>query len=361
MIVKNNQDVIERCLQSVLPVINTWVIVDTGSSDGTQQIIRDFFRKHEISGELHERPWINFEHNQNEAVALAKDKADYILFIDADGYLSFSQGFVLPNLVEESYVVPSRDGVGECVLPRFIKSSVARSSEGAVHKCIATDDKAHAKVLDGVEYVDLHDEARGKDSNTGLKDLELLQADPTSRNMFYIILNYLQQGKPVETLAACEKRLTMGGMEEEVFTAYLIKGKMESELKKDSKVIKESFLKAYSLRPHRLEPLYYLGRMLWDQSSYALGYELMHMALQLPKQEEDLLFVEKWIYDFGFLMQYTLFASMTGHYAEGLKAANQLISQKETPEKDKKAAEECKRYIREHVIQEIQKTLQSCL
>src|SRR2546428_69578 len=66
MIVKNESHVITRCLGSVLPLIDYWVIVDTGSDDGTQKIIKDFMQEKGVSGELHERPWINFSHNRNE-------------------------------------------------------------------------------------------------------------------------------------------------------------------------------------------------------------------------------------------------------------------------------------------------------
>ncbi|MGW8788902.1 glycosyltransferase, partial [Heyndrickxia sporothermodurans] len=38
MIVKNEASVIRRCLDSVRPLIDTWVIIDTGSTDGTQDI-----------------------------------------------------------------------------------------------------------------------------------------------------------------------------------------------------------------------------------------------------------------------------------------------------------------------------------
>ena len=44
MIVKNESKVIERCLGSVKDFINYWVIVDTGSTDGTQQIIKNFMK-----------------------------------------------------------------------------------------------------------------------------------------------------------------------------------------------------------------------------------------------------------------------------------------------------------------------------
>ncbi|MDO8336144.1 MAG: glycosyltransferase, partial [Candidatus Saccharibacteria bacterium] len=44
MIVKNEAHVILRCLASVKPWIDSWCIVDTGSSDGTQDIIQDYLK-----------------------------------------------------------------------------------------------------------------------------------------------------------------------------------------------------------------------------------------------------------------------------------------------------------------------------
>ena len=70
MIIKNEAPVIRRCLDSVKPFIDSWVIVDTGSSDDTQQIVRDTMAG--LPGELHERPWKNFGHNRNEALELAR-------------------------------------------------------------------------------------------------------------------------------------------------------------------------------------------------------------------------------------------------------------------------------------------------
>jgi len=39
MIVKNEAHVIRRCLESVRPLIDTWLIIDTGSTDGTQRLL----------------------------------------------------------------------------------------------------------------------------------------------------------------------------------------------------------------------------------------------------------------------------------------------------------------------------------
>ena len=78
MIVKNEAAVIERCLASVRAHIDHWVIVDTGSTDGTQALVRDALK--DVPGTLFERPWVHFGHNRSEALALAQSHGDYLLF-----------------------------------------------------------------------------------------------------------------------------------------------------------------------------------------------------------------------------------------------------------------------------------------
>ena len=89
MIVKNEAPVIRRCIDSVRPIIDRWVIVDTGSTDGTQDIIREHLL--DLPGELHERPWRDFAHNRSEALELARAQSDYTLIIDADDTLECPQ------------------------------------------------------------------------------------------------------------------------------------------------------------------------------------------------------------------------------------------------------------------------------
>ena len=43
MIVKNEGKIIERLLTSVLPIVDTYCICDTGSTDNTKEIIKNFF------------------------------------------------------------------------------------------------------------------------------------------------------------------------------------------------------------------------------------------------------------------------------------------------------------------------------
>jgi glycosyltransferase involved in cell wall biosynthesis len=94
MIIKNEENVIERSLRAMLPHVQCWSIVDTGSTDSTKEIIHSMTAEYGRPGTLYQRPWVNFEHNRNEALLLAKDKACYTLFIDADEELIFEDDFI---------------------------------------------------------------------------------------------------------------------------------------------------------------------------------------------------------------------------------------------------------------------------
>jgi hypothetical protein len=57
MIVKSETKLIRRCLESVLPLVDYIFVVDTGSTDGKQQIIRDFLAEKKVDGIVIEEPW----------------------------------------------------------------------------------------------------------------------------------------------------------------------------------------------------------------------------------------------------------------------------------------------------------------
>ena len=72
MIVKNEIGVLPRSLPTIAPHIDYWVISDTGSTDGTQRVIREYFERRGVPGELHECAWRNFGHNRTEAFERAR-------------------------------------------------------------------------------------------------------------------------------------------------------------------------------------------------------------------------------------------------------------------------------------------------
>ncbi|WP_404815089.1 glycosyltransferase [Psychrobacillus glaciei] len=80
MIVKNEEEVLHQCLNSVKAICDEIIIVDTGSTDNTKEIAKKFTDK------VIDFPWINnFSAARNFAFSHAT--MDYILWLDADDIL----------------------------------------------------------------------------------------------------------------------------------------------------------------------------------------------------------------------------------------------------------------------------------
>ena len=80
MIVKNEEDVLARCLESAADLVEEIVIVDTGSTDSTREIAARF------TGQVYDFPWRDdFAAARNESFARAS--MDYCLWLDADDVL----------------------------------------------------------------------------------------------------------------------------------------------------------------------------------------------------------------------------------------------------------------------------------
>ena len=56
MIVKDEAEVITRAFNSVKHIVDYYCICDTGSTDNTIQVIKDYFKENKLKGEVHERP-----------------------------------------------------------------------------------------------------------------------------------------------------------------------------------------------------------------------------------------------------------------------------------------------------------------
>ena len=137
MIVKNEAPVIARCIASVRPVITHWVIVDTGSTDGTQDIIRRELAG--LPGKLYERPWKDFAHNRSEALELARPHGDYTLIIDADDTLDLPPDIRLPLLGEDCYTVDIRDGTLHYQRKQLVSNRLRWFYRGVLHEFIDSD------------------------------------------------------------------------------------------------------------------------------------------------------------------------------------------------------------------------------
>jgi glycosyltransferase involved in cell wall biosynthesis len=98
MIVKDEEHVISRALESCYRMIDSYCIVDTGSTDKTKEVIKDFFDSKNIEGKIIDFPFTNFEESRNQSIIHAQDLGDIGFWMDADEILELSQDFTKEKL-----------------------------------------------------------------------------------------------------------------------------------------------------------------------------------------------------------------------------------------------------------------------
>ena len=331
MIVKNEAAVIRRCLDSVRPIIDYWVIVDTGSTDGTQDIIREHMR--DLPGELHERPWRDFAHNRSEALDLARGKSEYTLIIDADDALEIGPGGGLPPLAADSYSIDIADTTIAYRRTQLVRSALPWRYEGVLHEYITCDDAGPSGHLSGIRMRRNHDGARRKDPQTYRRDAAVLEAALEtetsafllSRYRFYLAQSYRDCGEREKALENYLIRAEMGFWPQEVFVSLYYAAQLKEWLGYPEQEVIDAYVRASDALATRSEALHAASRFCRHRKRYEEGYQLAKRGLAIA-MPADGLFVERWVYETGLLDEFSVNAYWSGHYAESLDACLKILA-----------------------------------
>ncbi|MFF4830468.1 glycosyltransferase [Streptomyces sp. NPDC001315] len=330
MIVKNEAQVIERCLGSVRHLIDTWVISDTGSTDGTQDLIRKVLEG--IPGELREEPWVDFGHNRTANIRHARGKADYILTLDADHVMR--QDAPLPRLTAGSYMLRYDTPGTQHRFKHLMRGDWAWRYEGVTHEYPCTDEPDVQENLDALVIEDHAD--GGSRSDKFERDARLLRAeferDPANpRTVFYLANTERDLGHAEEAIALYERRAGMGGWAEEVYCSLLEAGLLRAERTGDWPGAMDTFSRAWESRPQRLEACYELASRLRIQGRYRTAHALLREVVGRP-EPDDLLFTKSWVYRWGLLFEFSITAYWVGEYAASVQACDRLLAMPDLPD-----------------------------
>jgi glycosyltransferase involved in cell wall biosynthesis len=320
MIVKNESSVIKRCLDSVKQMIDYWVIVDTGSEDGTQGLIRTELKS--IPGDLYERKWVDFSQNRNEAMELAKGKGEYLLLLDADDQLIFAKDFSMPDFNNDVYAIIQREQdqttYRDHHLLSMIRNDGSMEWKGTVYETLVPKYglEKHVSVLSKVINLCGGCGAKGKDPKKSQKEIDLLQKlidqdQNDSRSTFYLARAYYATGNLQESKNWFLKRSMMGGCEQEIFTSLLYQGLIEKKIGKDPALFLDVFMRAHLFRPSRHEAIYEIGKFFYESKMYHIAYYFFSHATQISPSK-DRVFVESWIQHWGLPLYLFLSAKHLG-------------------------------------------------
>jgi glycosyltransferase involved in cell wall biosynthesis len=350
MIVKNeNTYHFRQCLESIAPYIDYYIIADNGSTDGTQQFIKDFFSERGIEGEVHDVEWVNFGHNRSEVLEMCKGKTEFTIMLDADDYIEGR-----PALNVDTMRKQDLDGWGLRIKRgdfTWWRNQVFRADSdwcyvGVLHE-YAMCKKENPKFgrIDG----DYHLEARTlgarnkKEDGSDLdfkekyaKDAEVLLSaltnpdDPAyepnnGRYQFYLGQSYFDSQQWEKAEEAYGKRAAMGGWLEEAFYSCFRVAICKMFQDKPWPECQDTLLQAWNMKPDRAEPLYQLAKIHRLNGNPRLGYLFSKMATDIKYPANDILFIDENVYSWMVLDEFASTAFYIGDFENGYRACEILI------------------------------------
>jgi glycosyltransferase involved in cell wall biosynthesis len=337
MIVKDEAHVVARCLASVRPFIHHWVIVDTGSTDATEEVIRRELAG--IPGELHQRPWRDFGHNRTEALELARGKADYLLIMDADEVMEVPPGWRFPPLSSDQYMLAHRHRSAPDMiwdLGTLVKASLPFRYAGVLHEYITIEQPYSSVQLPGPMVWGHFDSARNRDPIAKYaRDAEVLERalehEPDNpRYVFYLAQSYRDSQQYEKAAAAYERRAKLTGFAEEVYVALVEVGALGQRLGWESARIIDAYLRAYQSRPTRAEALNAAAVYCRTTNQWALAELFAGAAVMIPRPG-DALFLDDSVYVWRALDELAIATYYRGKYKESAALNRRLLSEGHVP------------------------------
>lgn len=326
MIVRNEADKIVRSLKSVAPYISCAAIFDTGSTDGTPEIMAKFFDANEIPHVIKVGVFENFEQARNDGLEIARRSDldfDYLLLNDADMCLRVDDRDFRDRLFGPAYGVTQKSGSLSYHNIRLVRRDVTAKYRGVTHEYF---DHPQTGVLGGIWFEDYADGANRK--NKFVRDIALLKKglkkEPDNgRYWFYLAQSYRDAGETRLAADAYNKRMNMGGWDEEVWNSRVNYGECLLELKDEGGFIRE-MLAAYNQRPTRAEPLYQLAKFYRERGQNEAALLILDTALKIP-YPSDSLFVNDYVYKSGLRQEFSVCAYyVERRREEGFKVTNEL-------------------------------------
>ena len=310
MIVKNESRIITRLLESVVNVLDTYCICDTGSTDNTIEIITNFFDKAKITGKIVSEPFRDFGYNRTFALNACVDmqNVDYILLLDADMIFqlnpTISPTMFKNMLKEDAYTIFQGTESFYYKNTRIVKNRKGITYWGVTHEYTVLPDGCLLNGLEkNVAFInDVGD--GGSKTNKYERDSELLKnglkEEPNNaRYTFYLANTYHDSGQFHLAIEMYRKRVEIGGWHEEIWYSYYRIGKCFANIGNMSEAL-SAWMEAYNVFPNRVENLYEIIKFYREigKNNLAYAFYLLADKSRTTYPNIDYLFTDKDAYEY---------------------------------------------------------------
>ncbi len=321
IMVKNEETVMRATLQPFVDGgVHSFFVFDTGSTDRTIEVTEQFFAENNLENAyIMQESFIDFATSRNRALELAQEKfpnAAFMVMIDAEWYINdahaladFCQLTIERGDIYPSYLMHIINERLDNYICRLLRCNVGIHFAGVVHEAVIQSTRV--KVPDTIffEYLPERDGVE-KTMTRFVRDRELLlkeyQKHPyDTRTLFYLARTCEDLGELEEAYDFYKKRVEMIGWDEEDFIVHY---RLAETIKK--LVLKNRhkryqwdealayYIKAYQMRSHRVEPLVAIADYYVAIGHMQLAFLFAKRAVEIAYPTKDVLFVEKYIYNY---------------------------------------------------------------
>ena len=360
MIVRDEEAIITRALESVQHMMDYFIICDTGSQDNTIPTILEWTATHHKQGEIIQKEWKNFGYNKSHLLQYAFEAnlpVKYFFWLDADevfitdrdnvtSYLDPEQVSALFSELESSpaniFQINTLYGGLEYPRPNMCRNNQLYLWKQPVHEYFEATIDGTTKHLTWIYDLARKEGNSSRNPNRYLKDAkmfeEFLEANPEEpRATFYLAQTY-ESIDATKALSWYEKRIQLTtGYHQERYISCLRAGRISTIYEDKCRF----WLLGQSIYPNRIECLYELMMQEHHRGNHINTTSFGLMAFVEPYGERHYnnndLFVEVNIYKYKFDFDLAISCWYAKEYAKGYQA--NMRAKKNAPENIKNQIE----------------------
>jgi glycosyltransferase involved in cell wall biosynthesis len=306
MMLKDEAHTIKTTLDSVKEGIDRWYVLDTGSTDGTQDVVRKELSG--LEGELFTGAFTDYGGTRNKIIDLAgetKPRPVFFLMLSADETVE-DIAHIRKHLQRVRRSSGSMHGAYPVTINSGMDFETARLGRydsdwrytGRVHEYLTTPDKRGAELWKPsppfrVQFAATDGERRIEQQKNLLRLIwmdvnDAPDAQSAARHYMLLATTFPATGNFTGPLWAYEQMARVSNWNEEVYHALLMKARTCVSLKMPFEQCHEMFMRAHTYFPQRIDTIFDLAEHYYNtndfQRAYLYALRLQHM--QMPDNLE---------------------------------------------------------------------------
>ena len=358
-ICKDESHVIGKMLESAKNIVDLIVVNDTGSTDGTQDIIKKFGEDNNIPTYVFERAFDDFEKSRNHAMQKLRDVVGELgwdptkvhgFWFDCDETLIIDPKFDKSQFKNDLYMINTYIGQMKYTRNTFFKVSKPFRWYGPIHEFIVCDEQNISSGLAENIHVDVkmtgaswQGDIPTKYKNHAFvleKYIDVNRQDP--RWIFYTAQSYNDSASIPDNKEENEERLRRAlkyyrervsrpdGYAEEIYYSQYRIGTIMRTLEEPWNLTHQECLKAYSMDSMRGESIktiidYYLQVGEWNMAYLYTKFAKVNFHGKNPYPTR-LLFVDEALYEWKFAEAHAAACVYTGRMDEARATFNEILN-----------------------------------